>query len=538
MKNIFKKLLILPLLLGIVACNGNGGSTPTTPSVSTGDEHKDEWVVYFLHNYEGSAGEYTHFYIKDGDKVSAPYQRPTREGYRFTNWYKDAACTEVFDFDNEVVTSNVNIYAGWKEVEDPSKGFDITWTRTNGVLYQSTTEENLPTHVDAYTKVSFTITILNTHEGAPIVKANNEQLMPVDGVYSLTVNTRTNITVSGIVLKEVIDPNETITVPTEFFLTLNGEIIETLVKNETTMEGVIAEYSITHEFAVDDVVTIVDKNGREFKNWENGGEFVANAPVIVTVPGEYTFYLKVYESRISIWIEKPLDPSFEYMTVYFTNPSNWSSVYCYAWVGAGDAYMGQWPGKQMQKDDQTGYYYMENIVIGENIIFNNGSGSKTKDLKVPTNGACLFNGTTWVNKDGSTPENPNPTPTPGPVDPTGEYYTFYFTLPSGWSPAATNPRIHYWGTVNTENVNLFELGAESNMTHLEGGTYYLQIDTSVVIDGMIIILDQGSEVKQSIDITTGLPTTAGEYEIVVDWNANWQENSSGVWCFYAELYVK
>lgn len=538
MKNLFKKLLILPLLFGIVACNGNGASTPATPSSSTGDEHKDEWVVCFLHNYEGSAGEYTHFYIKDGDKVSAPYQRPTREDYRFTNWYKDAACTEVFDFDNEVITSNVNIYAGWKEVEDPSKGYDITWTRTNGVLYQSTTEENLPTHVDAYTKVSFTITILNTHEGAPIVKANNEQLMPVDGVYSLTVNTRTNITVSGIVLKEVIDPNETVTVPTEFFLTLNGEIIETLVKNDTTMEGVIAEYSITHEFAVDDVVTIVDKNGREFKNWENGGEFVANAPVIVTVPGEYTFYLKVYESRISIWIEKPLDPSFEYMTVYFTNPSNWASVYCYAWVGAGDAYMGQWPGKQMQKDDQTGYYYMENIVIGENIIFNNGSGSQTKDLKVPTNGACLFNGTTWVNKDGSTPENPNPTPTPGPVDPTGEYYTLYFTLPSGWSPEATNPRIHYWGTANTENVNLFELGAESNMTHLEGGTYYLQIDTSVVIDGMIIILDQGSEVKQSIDITTGLPTTAGEYEIVVDWDADWQKNSSDVWCFYAELYVK
>lgn len=548
MNKTLRKILILPLLLGMIACNGNGNdsssssskvpSTPTTTTSSVSSQTpstptQEEWTIYFLYNYEGSKGEFTHSYVLDGEKATAPYQSPTRPEHRFTDWYKDAECTELFDFENEVITANTNLYAGWKYVEDPSKGFDIKWTRTNGVLYQSADEGTLPTHVDAYTKVSFTITVLETHEGAPIVRANDTQLIPTDGVYSLTVGTKTTITVEGIKLKEVIDPNETVTVPDEFLLTLNGEIIATLQKNTSTMEGVIAEYFITHEFATDDVVTIVDKNGREYKNWENGGEFVANAPVIVTTPGEYTFYLKVYESRISIWIEKPLDPSFEYMTVYFSNPSNWSTVYCYAWVGAGDAYMGQWPGKQMQKDSVTGYYYMENIVIGENIIFNNGSGAQTADLKVPTNGANLFNGNSWTNLDGST--TPNPDPTPKPSEPTGEYYRIYFTLPDWSDNPVSNPRIHYWGSENTESLGLFEHSAQSNMTLESGSTYYIEIDSSVTLEGMIIIMNQGAEVKQSFDVTTGLPTTAGNYEITVDWG-HWEQNDYGVWCFFAEIF--
>lgn len=552
--NKFKKLLILPILLGLVACGGNNGnsssssvvSTPSismpAPSVSTPTPSipvVEEWTVYFMYNYDGNTNEFSHSYIKDGEKAAAPYQRPTREGYRFSNWYKDAACTELFDFANEVITAETYIYAGWIEIQDPSKGFDITWTRTSGILYQSVNDEQLPTHVDVYVSVSFTITVLATHEGAPIVRANGTQLLPVDGVYTIkSISSRTTVTVTGISLKEVIDPSESVIVPDAFYLTLNGEIIGEMTNNNTTMEGVIAEYVISHEFAENDVVTIVDKDGREYKNWENGGEFVANAPVIVTTPGEYTFYLKVYESRISIWIEKPLDPSFEYITVYFSNPNNWSTVYCYAWVGAGDAYMGQWPGKQMEKDPSTGYYYMDNIVKGENIIFNNGSGSQTADLKVPTNGANLFNGNSWTNLDGSiTPDNPGTNPNPTPSEPTGEYYKIYFTLPEGWDPVAKNPRIHYWGSENTEALGLFTLGAQSNMTLESGNTYYIEIDTSVIIDGMIIIIDQGTEVKQSYDVTTGLPTVAGEYEIIVDWG-HWEPNSYDVWCFFAEIYSK
>ena len=39
---------------------------------------------------------------------------PTKAGYTFTGWYKDAACTEEFVFADEKITSATTVYAGWK----------------------------------------------------------------------------------------------------------------------------------------------------------------------------------------------------------------------------------------------------------------------------------------------------------------------------------------------------------------------------------------------------------------------------------------
>ena len=118
------------------------------------------------------------------------------------------------------------------------------------------------------------------------------------------------------------------------------------------------------------------------------------------------------------------------------------------------------------------------------------------------------------------------------------YYTFVFTLPSGWSPSAVNPRLYYWGSEKVSDT-IFTCGSYSNMKILEGRTYYIEIESTVRIDGIIILFDQGSEVKQSFDITN-IPTMPGTYEIVVpDWSSTgWQQNSYGVWCFKALLEEK
>jgi len=71
------------------------------------------------------------------------------------------------------------------------------------------------------------------------------------------------------------------------------------------------------------------------------------------------------------------------------------------------------------------------------------------------------------------------------------------------------------------------------MTSLGDNTYYIEIDATVRIDGMIIIFDQGSDVKQSMDITENLPTTAGNYNIVM--SSEWVQNSGGTWCFTASI---
>lgn len=51
-------------------------------------------------------------------QVTKPQKNPTRAGYLFDDWYKDAACTKKWDFDNDTVnTKTVKIYAGWWAAE-------------------------------------------------------------------------------------------------------------------------------------------------------------------------------------------------------------------------------------------------------------------------------------------------------------------------------------------------------------------------------------------------------------------------------------
>ena len=52
-----------------------------------------------------------------------------------------------------------------------------------------------------------------------------------------------------------------------------------------------------------------------------------------------------------------------------------------------------------------------------------------------------------------------------------------------------------------------------------GSTWYYDLDLSKGnITGLIIMFYEGSDLKQSVDITTNLPTVAGEYEIKPTWS--------------------
>lgn len=47
-----------------------------------------------------------------GGKVTKPAD-PTREGYRFDGWYREAACENAWNFDAGTVTGDMTLYAGW-----------------------------------------------------------------------------------------------------------------------------------------------------------------------------------------------------------------------------------------------------------------------------------------------------------------------------------------------------------------------------------------------------------------------------------------
>lgn len=53
------------------------------------------------------------------NKTMAAPADPERSGYTFAGWYKDAACTEVWDFSKDVVTADMTLYAKWTKNESP-----------------------------------------------------------------------------------------------------------------------------------------------------------------------------------------------------------------------------------------------------------------------------------------------------------------------------------------------------------------------------------------------------------------------------------
>ena len=113
-------------------------------------------------------------------------------------------------------------------------------------------------------------------------------------------------------------------------------------------------------------------------------------------------------------------------TVYCQAPSGWSSCKAY-WWGSKTGTNPSWPGVNMTKgDDGIWTYDVPSDATG--LIFNNGSGTQTADLKVPTdeNTMYVFQSRKWV------------APASGPVEVVVEYFVAGQAALCGvdWNPAA------------------------------------------------------------------------------------------------------
>jgi len=351
----------------------------------------------------------------------------------------------------------------------------------------------------------------------------SNELPTTPGTYALVVNVEGNETYNSKAFWVVFTLVEPEPIPeVEYWLYVNDEKTIKFEANLEIADYLLSEYSVTADVKVGDILTIKDNEGNLVSVWCENTE--STDGFVVTIEGSHTLYYKTYKDTngTSLYVaqpEKPIDPTLEPVTIYFTNPNHWSSVYAYTWSGS-EFPNGDWPGSLISQDPDTGYYYVENVLPGTNIIFNNNGGSQTSDLVVPSTGETVYERAWYVLGE-----------EPAPSQPSETSYYITFTLPN-WTPAASNPRLYYWGSETIEG-DFFTAGCESNMTSLGDNTYYIEIDATVRIDGMIIIFDQGSDVKQSMDITENLPTTAGNYNIVM--SSEWVQNSGGTWCFTASI---
>ncbi|MDP4120517.1 MAG: leucine-rich repeat protein [Bacillota bacterium] len=65
--------------------------------------------------------------------ISAPTTQ-TKTGYTFTGWYKDAACTTLWNFSTDIVTADTTLYAGWT-----INTYTVTFNSNGGIAVASQT---------------------------------------------------------------------------------------------------------------------------------------------------------------------------------------------------------------------------------------------------------------------------------------------------------------------------------------------------------------------------------------------------------------
>ena len=67
-------------------------------------------VSFNMQGHGDDISDYTN--VRYNDKISAP-TAPTADGYTFGGWYKESACTNAWDFANDVVTEATTLFAKW-----------------------------------------------------------------------------------------------------------------------------------------------------------------------------------------------------------------------------------------------------------------------------------------------------------------------------------------------------------------------------------------------------------------------------------------
>lgn len=138
-------LLLTVFSLSFVACtDGTKQEDPT--------DQKQEFTVTFNTNGGSSVASVT---VKEGEKISKP-ANPSKTGYTFVAWYKDAAFTTEWKFETDVVTANTTLYAKFDPIPVKQE-FTVTFIVDDQTYKTVTVKDGEPcTQPAAPEKTSYT----------------------------------------------------------------------------------------------------------------------------------------------------------------------------------------------------------------------------------------------------------------------------------------------------------------------------------------------------------------------------------------------
>lgn len=151
----------------------NGGTPNTSKLLYNGEKYlKIEPITYtvtFDANGHGTAPS-AQSGIAAGGKVTVP-ANPTENGWTFGGWYKEAACTNAYDF-NSAVNSSFTLYAKW--TENSGGGPGSYWSGPNTISPddsdKSATKTESPDTFDGGIASAVVVTILSATGGAWLAK--------------------------------------------------------------------------------------------------------------------------------------------------------------------------------------------------------------------------------------------------------------------------------------------------------------------------------------------------------------------------------
>ncbi|WP_160499682.1 InlB B-repeat-containing protein [Paenibacillus dendrobii] len=99
-----------PILFSILDSSGNEMEKTLTPGKVTVKEGPVQFTVTFDSQGGSAVDSITHV---DNDMTIGAPTAPTKAGYTFAGWYKEAAGTHAWNFAADTVTSDVTLYAKW-----------------------------------------------------------------------------------------------------------------------------------------------------------------------------------------------------------------------------------------------------------------------------------------------------------------------------------------------------------------------------------------------------------------------------------------
>ncbi|MDE6584769.1 MAG: InlB B-repeat-containing protein, partial [Anaeroplasmataceae bacterium] len=150
-----KKIILVLCMVFSLICVTACGEEPTpkpNPSVQ-----ETEYTVSF----DTQGGNTIESKKVKKDATIANPGTPTREGYTFGGWYKDAECNTSWDFASDKVTGNITLYAKWTKNDTPTPP---TPENKYSVTYVINGHGTQPTNLTDQTKLPDTLPVLTAED--------------------------------------------------------------------------------------------------------------------------------------------------------------------------------------------------------------------------------------------------------------------------------------------------------------------------------------------------------------------------------------